>query len=1065
MLTAKRLFLVFLSLFLLVVNLLSHKAVYVQAQTDASGQTQSIEQLIQSIAPTEPIACGNSGCPTTPQDLGYTCADSYQDWKKNPESNFWVVDPEVTFLGKNAERARQFVYWVFDRDNIYSAEGVRKAWQNSRNVALAFAVLIVAASGLLIIISEKVYSPFKVEVRNVILKSAGMLLFIIFSFTITVSIVQLSDVLMMFFIENMDVQSLFNIFFIDPEGRVVLTESETAYRTFVGCKNLSTLADESVRVSMFLVNITNLTYFVLGIFVIIREIVLWFLIIVSPFLALLLYFRLVKNTGLIWIGVFFQWIFYGPLLALFLGSVALIWKHGIPWVFNFSRVNTADGFIYPTGISILYGGPAQDLEFANTSNYVDTFAEYIISLLMLWGAIIFPWWLLRIFRDYCCEGILALKNILMSFYEKYSTKKPPKTPPSPTVQPKIAVSVPVPERAKLESVIKISNISEIKQLQTEKILERMEIRTKSLQDIARFETNKEQREKIERVLTVLKQPDRVAEPEERQRVLNIKNEFYNRAKQNDRLAQRVVQTTSRSIFEQQKLKEELIRTEPKVATLNISVANEVKLPEQKVQSVFNSFVNNVVNDNRVISRISEKTSLPVEKTQQILSTTVVNLNQPVTKLTKVVSKSANVDEKTVKQVINNISSTAVYSKAINNTASAVKVSKSEVLSVINKLFSIFSALVDQSSKTTSFTPVLSLTLSDREKQVINNFNTNLLEKQNILNQVIQSEQQIESQPADVLAEFNSVISSEENLTTVLSNKKKVKMLKDIYQDVQTSVDLVEKTAESAKVDEEKVADTIESSLPLVAEVDKEVEKAVVPPPTLPLEEYENTKKLWKDHYYKGEVPISENISDRETWVSNDIVILTNTLNKLLSDDPKIREQGLDDVSYILPLFMLNDMEYDDILVYLKAKLEAAKEVSDLLLREKEIRQEVLSEVEEKDKVKVPTAVKKKQKVHQPLSMELEQEAEESDQDSNLDQTDKLNESDEVVPEDSTDTQDTDEQMDQEQDQKTQEEESETVAEQKSDDLNQIDSTEDNFADEEAKKLYEAIRSRKKNSND
>ncbi|GIW62220.1 MAG: hypothetical protein KatS3mg090_0046 [Patescibacteria group bacterium] len=1044
-----------LILFFIVVQYFSAFAVnsVVYAQAETVSQDTSLEQILKSIAPTEPIACGNSGCPNTPQDLGYTCADSYQDWKNNPESNFWVVDEEVTFLGKNAERARQFVYWVFDRDNIYNAEGVRKAWQNSRNVALAFAVLIVAASGLLIIISEKVYTPFKVEVRNVILKSAGMILFIIFSFTITVSILQISDVLMMFFIENMDVKSLFNIFFINPEGRVVLTESETAYKTFVGCKNLSTLADESVRVSMFLVNITNFTYFVLGIFVIIREIVLWFLIIVSPFLALLLYFRLVKNTGLIWIGVFFQWIFYGPLLALFLGSVSLIWKHGVPWVFNFSRVNTADGFVYPTGISILYGGPAQDLEFANSSNYVDTFAEYIISLLMLWGAIIFPWWLLRIFRDYCCEGIFALKNIVMSFYEKYTTKKPPKTPPAPTVQPKLSVSVPTPAKTSVESVIRISNLAEIKQLQTEKILEKMEIRTKTLQDIARFETNKEHREKVERVLTVLKQPDRVATPEERKTVLNIKNEFYNRAKQNDRLAQRVVQTTSRSIFEQQKLKEELVKTEPKIATLNISLASEVKLPERKVANVFNSFVNNIVNNNKMISKISERTSLPVEKTQQILSSTVVNLNQPVTKLTRIVSKSANVSETAVKQVINNISSTAVFSKAISNTASSVKVSKDEVLSVVNKLFSMFSELLEESRKTVSFTPVLNLSLTEKEKEIVNTFNNNLLEKHNVINQIVSSKPDLADQPVKVLSEFSNVLQTDGDLAPILTDKSKVEVLKEIYQEVEPSTDLVEKTAETANIEEEKVADTIESSLPLVVETDKEVEKAVVPPPTLPLEEYENTKKLWRDHYYKGEVPVSENIADRKTWIANDIVILTNTLNKLLSDDPKIREQGLDDVSYILPLFMLNDMKYDDILVYLKAKLEAAKEVSDLLHREEEIRQEVLAEVEDKQKVKVPVSKKKAQKVQEPLAMELEQDSDEDNLDSqvgdNQEESSVDNKENQQTNEQTIESNYQDEQTTKE---KTTEEKTESDA---------VTDEVDDFGDEESRKLYEDIRSRKK----
>ncbi len=86
---------------------------------------------------------------------------------------------------------------------------------------------------------------------------------------------------------------------------------------------------------------------------------------------------------------FFQWVFYGPLFALFLGALATIWKTGIPFVFDFSRTGTAAGYIYPTATNILYGGPAQVLSILNSGNYIDTFAEYVITLIMLWATIFF----------------------------------------------------------------------------------------------------------------------------------------------------------------------------------------------------------------------------------------------------------------------------------------------------------------------------------------------------------------------------------------------------------------------------------------------------------------------------------------------------------------------------------------------------------------------------------------------------------------------------------------------------------------------------------------------------
>jgi hypothetical protein len=188
------------------------------------------------------------------------------------------------------------------------------------------------------------------------------------------------------------VEKLFNIFFLqDNLSASIIQQSEQAYKTFQGCRNLNINLLESVKTSKFLINFTNLTYYFLGIALILRKIILWLLMVVSPFLGLLLPFTFIRNIGWIWIGVFFQWVFYGPLFALFLGALASIWRSAshIPYIFDFSRTHSYSGFIYPTTINILYGGPAQHLSFLNSSNYVDTFAEYIISLIMLWAVIFF----------------------------------------------------------------------------------------------------------------------------------------------------------------------------------------------------------------------------------------------------------------------------------------------------------------------------------------------------------------------------------------------------------------------------------------------------------------------------------------------------------------------------------------------------------------------------------------------------------------------------------------------------------------------------------------------------
>ncbi len=942
-----------------------------------------LQDADQQISPT-PKPCGGSGCPVVDDEFGldYVCAADYEQWRQNPEMNYWIEDSEVTFLGKNGERARQFVYWVLQRDNIYFHSGLKEAWSNARNVALALAVLIVAVAGLLIIVSERVYAPFNVEIRDVVLKTAGVILFILFSFTITVSILQVSDILMLFFVENMNVRSLFNIFFTQPVANV-LEHSETAYKEFVGCRNLSTLAEESVRTSMFLVRITNITYFVIGVFLLIREIVIWFLVIVSPFLPLLLYFRFIRNTGFIWIGVFFQWVFYGPLVALFLGSVALVWQYGIPFIFNFSRINSPSGFIYPTGISILYGGPAQRLSFANTSNYIDTFAEYVISLLMLWTAVILPWWLLRIFRDYCCEGIYALKNVVMSFYEKYITKKPP-SPPSPKTPPasRISTARPAAAPAKVESVIKIDNIQQIKQMNTQQILETLDLKISNLQDIARLETNRQQREKVENVIKVLRQPELVTAPADRQKVMTLKTELYERAKQQDRLAEKVIQITSRSIFQQEKIRKEIIKEKPVVVDVATSVSTTVKVPQKTVSQIFNSFSRSIVSHTQFINSIAKTVNVSEQKAEQVVNTITQYLNQPVTNLTNVVSKRLNIAKEKVREILKTVSHTAFFSKVVSDVSRETKVEREVVKSNVEQLKEMIAPAEASRQSSVSSTPLIEK-LIEKKKLVktILKINQEVLQNTEIISMISRQTHTKENFVRQTIQEFNQALETGDKEAIALSfaDKDKREVLSYLYSRIVDSVAVVDKAAKDTHLEPEKIEQTVQEALPVIAEPEKEIEKTIAPPPTLSIEEYENTKKLWKDHYLKGEIPISENIATREEWLENDIIILTNTLNKLLSDDPKVREEGLEDVSYILPLFMLSDMKFEDILVYLKAKLEAAKEVKEELKKEELIKKQVREEMESEELVKVQRPAEREEKRDEHLHMQLEEEPE-ADQD-------------------------------------------------------------------------------------
>jgi hypothetical protein len=128
--------------------------------------------------------------------------------------------------------------------------------------------------------------------------------------------------------------------------------------------------------------------------------------------------------------------------------------------------------------------------------------------------------------------------------------------------------------------------------------------------------------------------------------------------------------------------------------------------------------------------------------------------------------------------------------------------------------------------------------------------------------------------------------------------------------------------------------------------------------------------MWTSQYEKGEVPTSENITSREQWVDQDITFITNTLNKLLSVDDKLRQEGIDDLAYILPIFLINSLKGEELVVYLKAKIEAAKVVKHDMDKEREITEKLKKKSEETEEF---VDVKKKKEEENTKTQEMNQE--------------------------------------------------------------------------------------------
>jgi len=807
--------------------------------------TLAAEQLKIELDPL-PCSVGADNLGDCPKDIiypgGETCVTTFDAFKVNPAKNhFWVLDPEVTNQGKANERARQFIYWAINKGAIDNHSVLRTIWSTTKNVALFLFILVVAIMGLIYIIGQRTAFQRKIDIWPTIIKVAAGLLYIFMSYAIVIVLIQLSEVLMKFFIENLGGRDLFNIYYVSSSSQ------EQNYVNWIGCRDLNLKVQEAVRAEIFLLKLTNLTYYIMGTMVILRKIILWFLLFVAPFLAILFPFVFIRNVAWIWIGVFFQWLFYGPLFAIFLGALATIWKAGIPFAFDFSRAGSALGYIYPTGMSIVYGGPAQVLGPLNNGNYIDTFMEYVITLIMLWAVIFFPWWLLRIFRDYCCEGINATKNILLSMYDQMRGNPPSPGPISPqTSTPSTAsTALKMPREVDIPVRIKLETVEEIRKTKTEDISRSLNLQVSRLTDIAHFETDKQVRETVNKNINYLKNPIQAETPIERQKYMNIRSELFNRAIKEDHIAKQVLSAVSTSKIEQMQRRTELLQTVPQATSTTHIMASKNNISQEKVKSLTSSFVNTTTQNASVINNIAQTTNLKSEQVQTVLSSFAQNVDQSITNVAQKVSQ-----------------------------------------------------------------------------------------------------------------------------TTGLTKDKVIKVFKAFSDTLKTNKDIIKTVAQKEKVKEEDLQKFVETQSAMIEEPEKHIEQAISIPPTVSIEEYEDVKKMWVRQYEKGEVPVTENVTSRQQWVDQDTVLIANTLNKLMSTDEKLKEEGLDDVGYILPIFLINNLKGDELVVYLKAKLEAAKQVEEQLNKEKEITEKLKAKSEE-ELVEVETP--KKQEKAQEMTMEAAQE--------------------------------------------------------------------------------------------
>ncbi len=654
--------------------------------------------------PEEFIRGGSSGAGIY-GDLGDRCATSYADFLSDPiGSHYWIEDPSITSQGKADERARQFLYWVLNTNAIDEAPVLRAIWNFSSIISLVGVVLVATIFGIGYIISRRsgnVYNGIGnffaggssgISVGPTIIKIGTMLLYVAFSSAIVFILIQFSEILMRFFFDNLGGKSLFNIYFVNP-GDSTLGATELSYKSFIGCRDLNIRVQEGIDAEVFLLKMTNVSYYVLGVMLLLRKILLWFMLFVAPFLALLMPFIFIRNTGWIWIGVFFQWLFYGPLVALFLGAMAKMWSEGIPFSFDFSRAGDLTGYVYPTGLNIVYGGPAQrvlsgvvdrPIGALNNGSYIDTFAEYVITLIMLWAVAFFPWWLLRIFRDYCCEGIYAMKNILLAMYD--NMRGGPSKGPSPSHPPSLpSLKIDTKTPTNRDVNVNIQSLNQIKKSLTTDITRSMSFQATRITDVARVETNKQMNQVVNKNLAYISNPVKAKIPAERQQFMNLRSELFNRAIKNDTVARTILASTSTVTTEKSKIRESLIQSLPQTISISQVVTKDIHIPQEAFSKITNSYTTQVTNNSQAVQKLATSAKTDAQTVTNILNTYNRYTSQPVSTIISTIARETNTSEKIVKHVLHDAGLMSAQSRFVQGIASTQKLTKEQVSKVLHSI--------------------------------------------------------------------------------------------------------------------------------------------------------------------------------------------------------------------------------------------------------------------------------------------------------------------------------------------------------------------------------------------
>jgi len=927
----------------------------------------------------------------------------------------WAVDADVTEIGKSAARAGLILDWTLSN---YQWACVNKVGigqcDNNNNPLQAYSKLIAFYIVLpvlftMILISAGVIIVTRgtnLTIKRFIPLFVGVILLIVFSFPVLKALYELVDFLQGIFLGSIPGK-------ICPPACITqrdLLYVGWNYKTFIGLKLLGNYHAESVDTSLWLIKLTTWTYSAMIFLLLMRKIILWFFIIISPIFPLLLLFGPTRGTAKVWVSEFFRWLLYAPIFSIFLQGLVFLWQNKIPLWFSSPYIGNAKEVIFPTAINIMMAGPRQTATATNSLNLPETFILYVVALLMIWVAIILPWILLQVILRSASNfsaGDSAMMKTLINFATTNKSSSPSIIPGVNTpISPKGPGSAPSPEGAAIrfpalsfakkfktsdtmneigqnlttgknqqtnnshESQSKFTKPINLPQAQVRvQALSLAQVPLPSMRDIAKYDTALMTKQaqafaKFHGKPPESKQSDIIAQNKELMRVRDTLMKIANPDKATSPLEH------DRYV----KLRDRLEKESQQGNLVASSIMNAVKTisPESKPASPteVKNILSQIANPASATSTAAKETmtalheTLSKESTQNnnelaraILGVNANTSDVEIANITNKLHEAQSQNSPVASAVFSTISTvqtenqqTELVKNALSQIANpeSIKepVEKEQVVKVKESLTQashqgndLASSILAVNAKTSDIDiknlQARILELKEKGDPLANAITSSLLSSitnAQLQNQVVSQLKSTFTQLADP-----SIIKDPAEREQLTKIKDSLTRASREGNDLANDLLSVNEATQPADIEKlmERINTLKEQKDPLATELSTLIEKATQT--SLPAtnnvqsvnqEDYQAAKSMWKENYLGFELA-----GNRTDWISDDIARIDQIVALLSSGDDEKINQGLRQISELLPFLLVGGFSLDEIISYLKAKREAAQEALN------EIRQE------------------------------------------------------------------------------------------------------------------------------